>query len=112
MVNEGSIQNDITNVRACYKFQNLGPALCIMGLLTNISATANQSSSRRGVQPPQFVRSIKASYFFASTTEPSNVPDTQKIQRIVISLVYVEFSGAFQLCFHVSCLQFYTYLLS
>lgn len=46
MVNEGSIQN-ITNVRACYKSQNLGPALYIMGLLTSIVATANQSSSRR-----------------------------------------------------------------
>lgn len=47
MVNEGFIQNDVINVRACYKSQHLGLALYIMEFLTSILPTANQYSSRR-----------------------------------------------------------------
>lgn len=47
IVNEGFVQNDVFNVRACYNSQHLGPALYIMEFLTSILATANQYSSRR-----------------------------------------------------------------
>ena len=47
IVNKGFIQNNVINVRACYKSQHLDPALYIMEFLTSILATANQYSSRR-----------------------------------------------------------------